>query len=46
MFVEEAVKLKMTQKLDLRQFEEESQMASRKNHPVIPSPEEISKLAL
>lgn len=45
-FVEEAVKLKLTQRLDFKEFDEQAQMGPKKDHPVIPSQKEISMMAI
>ena len=36
-FVEEAVKLKLTQRIDYTKFDSDAQMGIKKDHPVIPS---------
>ena len=36
-FVEEAVKLKLTQRIDFEEFDKLAQMGHKENHPVIPN---------
>ena len=45
-FVEQAVRLKLSQRVDFSEIDEEAQMGIRKDHPVIPDPEHVSQLAV